>query len=731
MDCGRTLDPGLGPSSHDSLDSLEENKRLQPVPKREKKYKFNAYRRWKSKKRKGFMGSKQHKSPKTVDNANDEEEHHLNADLQTNLAALDQTPSSEFKKLKNRSAEKLKRSPLNTLPFVKKKAVRQVKSKPKGFKIQDQQLLANCITKAAICSSCKKPDSRLVLYEEKGKRQGLAEKLFLECSLCQATAELETSSKSKSNLVSEVNLRSVYAAQSYGLAGLRKFCTIMNLPPPVTNKSFYSISKMINKECKKRADANMRSAANRIIDLTKKSCPENVEVTESGAVICNVAVTVDGTWQKRGHSSKIGVVFVIAVETGEILDYELKSLYCHACVANKNKKQSEEEYEIWKSKHELQCCLDHKGSSDSMETDCAVEIFLRSVERYGLRYTTFVGDGDSSCFGVVQEKCLGKFGESYMVKKEECVGHVQKRLGSGLREYKRKKKGLKLSDGKAVGGKGRLTDKICDKMQNYYGQAIRNNSGNKDEMVKAIWAILKHMVRNDSETLDQQHSCCPKSSTTWCKFWQQDGEYCDNKRLPSVFYDELRPLFARLSEDKLLERCLMGLTQNQNEAVNNLLWSKCPKTKFCGRRNVETAVCETICHFNSGVGTKAIVVKELGCDPGENMISGLKKIDEERVKNATSKISEKYRRERRKRRAEKKSNDEVEHKYPNYKAGAFGLFATPDIGFEVLETHTIDGNGLKAKKPKKNEAERKHQRPGVAHACDIVFVDESRVIVFS
>ena len=40
-------------------------------------------------------------------------------------------------------------------------------------------------------------------------------------------------------------------------------------------------------------------------------------------MIANVSVTVDGTWQKRGYSSKIGVVFVISVEMGEILDYEV------------------------------------------------------------------------------------------------------------------------------------------------------------------------------------------------------------------------------------------------------------------------------------------------------------------------------------------------------------------------------------------------------------------------
>ena len=60
--------------------------------------------------------------------------------------------------------------------------------------------------------------------------------------------------------------------------------------------------------------------------------------------------------------------------------------------------------------------------------------------------------------------------------------------------------------GKLLEAMGRLTDKICDEMQNFYGQAITNNSGNKDKMVKTIWAILKYMVRNDNENLEQQHS---------------------------------------------------------------------------------------------------------------------------------------------------------------------------------------------------------------------------------
>ncbi len=38
------------------------------------------------------------------------------------------------------------------------------------------------------------------------------------------------------------------------------------------------------------------------------------------------------------------------------------------------------------------------------------------------------------------------------------MGHIQNRMGTALRSYKVGKKGMKLSDGKTVGVKARLTD---------------------------------------------------------------------------------------------------------------------------------------------------------------------------------------------------------------------------------------------------------------------------------
>ena len=37
-------------------------------------------------------------------------------------------------------------------------------------------------------------------------------------------------------------------------------------------------------------------------------------------------------------------------------------------------------------------------------------------------------------------------------------------------------KGKILIDGKRINGKGRLTDKICNKMQNYFSMAICQNT---------------------------------------------------------------------------------------------------------------------------------------------------------------------------------------------------------------------------------------------------------------
>ena len=166
------------------------------------------------------------------------------------------------------------------------------------------------------------------------------------------------------------------------------------------------------------------------------------------------------------------------------------------------------------------------------------------------------------------------------------------------------------------------------------------------------------MIRQDNLPLEK-HNFCPKGRDSWCKFWldklDNTNIYDDKKRLPEVFMDELNPIFERLSSNELLSRCLEGLTQNQNESVNGMLWSKCSKNKFCGVRQVRTAVCETIGVFNTGAASNAGMFDKCGIHPGASLMQVLRKEDSVRVQDTARKVSIKYRQQRQKLRWKRKS----------------------------------------------------------------------------
>ena len=64
--------------------------------------------------------------------------------------------------------------------------------------------------------------------------------------------------------------------------------------------------------------------------------------------------------------------------------------------------------------------------------------------------------------------------------------HVQKRMVNRLRTVKKKK------NSKGLGGKGKFTGKIIDKLAVYYGLAIRRNFNSVLNMKDAFWATFYH-----------------------------------------------------------------------------------------------------------------------------------------------------------------------------------------------------------------------------------------------
>ena len=85
-------------------------------------------------------------------------------------------------------------------------------------------------------------------------------------------------------------------------------------------------------------------------------------------------------------------------------------------------------------------------------------------------------------------KLWKKYGNNCLVLNENCAGHIWKRMGSDLRNYKRNAK-EKLSYEGTVGGGGKFTEEVIDNFQNYHGTPIRDNKNAVLKMKDAIWAI--------------------------------------------------------------------------------------------------------------------------------------------------------------------------------------------------------------------------------------------------
>ncbi|GFX71830.1 uncharacterized protein TNCV_2010671 [Trichonephila clavipes] len=219
----------------------------------------------------------------------------------------------------------------------------------------------------------------------------------------------------------DVNLRITQAFSHIGkgYSAIEKFCMVMNIDP---------FSSTTYGKCVRRLDnAYTLASENLFVEIH----PEIKNVYENGAEITDFSISFDGTWLTRGHTSLIGVGCVIDMLTGYVVDFEVMSKVCRHCSVAKNKLgQSSAEFSIWYEGHKSECDINHLGSSTSMEMEAALTLWKRSTS-LGFRYITVLSDGDCKTFNYLCEKKV--YGPDIVIKKEECINHVSKRLGTALR----------------------------------------------------------------------------------------------------------------------------------------------------------------------------------------------------------------------------------------------------------------------------------------------------------
>ena len=136
-----------------------------------------------------------------------------------------------------------------------------------------------------------------------------------------------------------------------------------------------------------------------------------------------------------------------------------------------------------------------------MEEAIAIKLWKRSVVQNQLVYSTYIGDGDSSSYKRLVESDTYSGLED--IRKEECLGHIQKRV----------KKHLK----KASPTSSAVAKSKVERVGHLYALVVCQNRGKSAAKIqRALYTLLKH--------LGEDHSNCPCTTDSWCYLARTQAE---------------------------------------------------------------------------------------------------------------------------------------------------------------------------------------------------------------
>ena len=205
-----------------------------------------------------------------------------------------------------------------------------------------------------------------------------------------------------------------------------------------------------------------------------------------------------------------------------------------------------------------------------METSAALEIWKRSIEKHQLVYGTYIGDGDSSSFRNLIKS--DPYNGEAVVRKEECLGHVQKRLKKHLLKKSSLYKGQ--PEGKAK------------RISHLYVLVVVQNKGKEAVAIRDALNILLEHTR-------EKHEDCPAGEFSWCYFQKQlalclnddtlQAPYPRSTYLVADEYKRAREVFDLFASLEFCGSITLGKTQNSNESLHSMIWHHSPKANGLGR----------------------------------------------------------------------------------------------------------------------------------------------------
>ena len=512
---------------------------------------------------------------------------------------------------------------------------------PHGAEVMNMDILVHVLS----LLRCNEPQCPgIMMLHKLPKTNGLQSYFILHCKRCHSVVAEFSSSKHIGETPTEavnnpqmftrrpneVNTRALLAVHTTSTSW-RDFlliCALMDLPVPGRNlqkrelQNFQSVTDQVSQESMTLAAAQVRSR--------EKSVISNIP----GAYRCDVSF--DATWHRRGHYSNQGFGAAIDIASNKVLDYVLYQRICRKCLSwpDERRTSQPEDYAAFLSDHHTACTANFSGSSQSMEGSAAVEIWKRSVERHNLVYSTYVGDGDSSSFKNLVNS--DPYGGVESIRKEECLGHVQKRLKKHL-----KKKSIQFS---------KLSVGKIERVGQLYALVVSQNRGKTpSEIQSALWNLLEHLVEN--------HENCPFSLASWCYYQQACARNAEDPEitipplrhpyLTASEYGRAKEVFASFASMSMCGALTMGQTQNANESLHSIIWHNSPKAKYVGQKSIVASTALAVTTFNDGEMAIASVLDALYISPSYSTLLHLSRRDHNRNQKRERAILETQKRRRR------------------------------------------------------------------------------------
>ena len=199
---------------------------------------------------------------------------------------------------------------------------------------------------------------------------------------------------------------------------------------------------------------------------------------------------------------------------------------------------------------------------------------------------------------------------------------------------------------------------------------MQTKVGNLKGMQNNICAALFHVA---SSIITLQY---PPGESSWCKY-QRDkstgtSTYIPGPGLPQEVIKHVKPIFAELSKETLLSKCLHGKTQNQNESYNALIWERLPKTKYVSLTQLKFGSYDAVSHCNIGKKSSVHLFEKLSMIPGRYLTKQCANINRKRLFGSEYKASDDARKRRKILRVAKKSRmDKNEATDGTYEPGGF------------------------------------------------------------